>query len=703
MTKIGLLVFPAALLVMAWWSGPASPVYGDILQTTGESVSIPLQAGWNLISLPLSPASTAPSDVFSSISGHYDLVYAYDAFDADDPWKVYDVSALPSFNTLNAISESMGLWVRALDPVTLTVTGTFSVQPGIRLAAGWNLVGYPSLFTRPLDEELTSIAGAYDLVYLYNAFDAQWPWKVYDANGQPSFNTLSHMQPGWGYWIRTSQAMTWTVNSALPAPINICGTITGNTTWGEAAPLYTVTCNTTVNSGVTLTMTAGTVIKMSSGVRLTVNGTLLVQGTPTQKVYITSLRDDAVGGDTNGDGSTSVPAANDWSRIVMGTNGRSVFDWAIIRYGGGNQGVLYNASGGMTVRNSTITNNGAQGIYNNSGTLTVTNSTISNNRPPLYSVGGGGILNNLNGRLVLENSTISGNVVSTTSLFGVYGGGGILNRGTAVITRSVIAGNTAIQYTSGGGGGVYNGGSMSIAYSTISNNLADQTLGGGLLNAPTATLTMAYSTISGNSAVGDGGGIENIGAMTITNSTISNNVATNGFTGGGGIDNTDGELTVINSTISNNHSSLNGGGVNIWGGAANLIFTTISGNNATGVGGGIWITGSITDTTVFLTNTIVGNSTSQDCVDEIGGAITTTNTLIQDNTCFPSLSGNPLLGPLQNNGGATATQALLAGSPAIDQIAPGEAGCGDTYAADQRDVIRPQGTRCDMGAYELEQ
>jgi len=269
-TKIGLLVFPAALLVMAWWSGPASPVYGDILQTTGESVSIPLQAGWNLISLPLSPASTAPSDVFSSISGHYDLVYAYDAFDADDPWKVYDVSALPSFNTLNAISESMGLWVRALDPVTLTVTGTFSVQPGIRLAAGWNLVGYPSLFTRLLDEELTSIAGAYDLVYLYNAFDAQGPWKVYDANGQPSFNTLSHMQPGWGYWIRTSQAMTWTVNSALPAPINICGTITGNTTWGEAAPLYTVTCNTTVNSGVTLTMTAGTVIKMSSGVRLTV-------------------------------------------------------------------------------------------------------------------------------------------------------------------------------------------------------------------------------------------------------------------------------------------------------------------------------------------------------------------------------------------------------------------------------------------------
>jgi hypothetical protein len=60
------------------------------------------------------------------------------------------------------------------------------------------------------------------------------------------------------------------------------------------------------------------------------------------------------------------------------------------------------------------------------------------------------------------------------------------------------------------------------------------------------------------------------------------------------------------------------------------------------------------------------------------------------------LSGvNPLLGPLASNGGPTQTMALLSGSPAID--------AGDDGACpsnDQRGVTRPQGSHCDIGAYE---
>jgi hypothetical protein len=65
----------------------------------------------------------------------------------------------------------------------------------------------------------------------------------------------------------------------------------------------------------------------------------------------------------------------------------------------------------------------------------------------------------------------------------------------------------------------------------------------------------------------------------------------------------------------------------------------------------------------------------------------------------------PVLGGLAANGGPTETVALLPGSPAIDAGDP--AGCTNALeeplAVDQRGVTRPQGARCDIGAYELVQ
>jgi hypothetical protein len=62
------------------------------------------------------------------------------------------------------------------------------------------------------------------------------------------------------------------------------------------------------------------------------------------------------------------------------------------------------------------------------------------------------------------------------------------------------------------------------------------------------------------------------------------------------------------------------------------------------------------------------------------------------------LVADPLLGPLQNNGGPTLTHALLAGSPAIDAVPLADcSGVTD----DQRGVLRPQGPACDIGAFEL--
>jgi hypothetical protein len=76
--------------------------------------------------------------------------------------------------------------------------------------------------------------------------------------------------------------------------------------------------------------------------------------------------------------------------------------------------------------------------------------------------------------------------------------------------------------------------------------------------------------------------------------------------------------------------------------------------------------------------------------------------LIGDGSCGLAATGDitgtdPLLGPLQDNGGYAETQALLEDSPAIDAIPL--AHCA--VDADQRGVSRPQGPACDMGAYEL--
>jgi hypothetical protein len=104
--------------------------------------------------------------------------------------------------------------------------------------------------------------------------------------------------------------------------------------------------------------------------------------------------------------------------------------------------------------------------------------------------------------------------------------------------------------------------------------------------------------------------------------------------------------------------------------------------------------------TAALKNSIVSTLGSNSCVGG-GGALTSlNNNLSSDVSCGLSMgsditNANPLLGPLQNNGGATWTHRLLAGSPAIN--AGDNNGCPP---ADQRGIPRPQDARCDIGAHE---
>jgi len=168
-----------------------------------------LAGGWNLLSLTLAPTSTAITQALASIAGHYDQVYAYDATDAADPWKLYDVVRPSSLNDLAQVNERMGLWAHTSAPLTLTVSGRAPFSTTIPLVEGWNLVGYPGLVTRPITEALASIAGKYNLVQTYDAAESRW--LTYDVSMPPFLNDLTEMVPGKGYWLVVTEDCVWTV------------------------------------------------------------------------------------------------------------------------------------------------------------------------------------------------------------------------------------------------------------------------------------------------------------------------------------------------------------------------------------------------------------------------------------------------------------------------------------------------------------
>lgn len=208
-------------------------------------------------------------------------------------------------------------------------------------------------------------------------------------------------------------------------------------------------------------------------------------------------------------------------------------------------------------------------------------------------------------------------------------------------------------------------------------------------------MTINNSTFLENSAH-FGGGIYNYSSfLTVNRSVFSKNSVTDdafGNSGGGGIISWWAQsMNVNNSTFSENHANDTGGGIDNRG-TLNLNNSTFSKNSATS-GAGIYTTFR----TLNFSNTIIANSISgEDCFKHATGTIGThVNNLVEDGSCSPTLSGDPGLGSLADNGGPTQTMSIGAGSPAYN--AGDAATC---LATDQRGVTRPLDGVCDIGAFE---
>jgi len=184
---------------------------------------------------------------------------------------------------------------------------------------------------------------------------------------------------------------------------------------------------------------------------------------------------------------------------------------------------------------------------------------------------------------------------------------GVFSVATGV--NASLTGLTISDGLAASGGGINNSGILTVSNSIVSNSSATGS-GGGVENEVGATLTISDSTISGSTAVGSGGGIDNAGTLVLDDSTITSNASTGN---GGGIDNEAGAtMTLTGSTISTNTTKGSGGGIDNLG-PLTLDGSTIENNTATGGdGGGIYNFGPL----VGENDTISGNAAS-----DLGGGI----------------------------------------------------------------------------------
>ena len=252
---------------------------------------------------------------------------------------------------------------------------------------------------------------------------------------------------------------------------------------------------------------------------------------------------------------------------------------------------------------------------------------------------------------------------------------------------------------------------LTLHHCVIARNVAHRG-GGGIAALGYGTLSLNDTTVSGNSvhASGYGGGIYSRGTTVLNNSTVTGNtILASGY--GSGIYTDGSGLVLNNSTVSGNSG---GDGVGIY-----AYYDSIILNNSTITKNKSW--GIVSDYAhVSLQNTIIaGNGGNKDCYryhDPLdSGSITSGgHNLIGNGAGCPVTPGpgdqigssaapiDPLLLPLQANGGPTFTHALRSGSPALNAGNPAEPGSGGNacLATDQRGQPRPEGSACDIGAFE---
>jgi hypothetical protein len=303
-------------------------------------------------------------------------------------------------------------------------------------------------------------------------------------------------------------------------------------------------------------------------------------------------------------------------------------------------GAIHANGGAITLTNNSLiqNNNGYNyGAINTIGTLVVDHSVIRNNSA---TFAGGGL--SLGGQTTIDHSQIYSNTTS-----GAGGGGGLYFTAPsrATILNSQIISNSAPDLSSFGGG-IENFGVLTLTNTSLSDNRANA--GAGLSNENGGQAALDQVAVSGNMASGYNGGLNNEGVLTLTHSSLSGNRApTNGEAGGLGAGGS-AQTTISDSSVTGNFAG-SAGGLESAGGPFTLTNVTLSGNSANGQGGGLL---AVYGPTTLVNITFSGNSASLGggiyfSAAGVGDTLTLKNTLLADsgaggNCAVDGGSANPV-------------------------------------------------------------
>ena len=264
----------------------------------------------------------------------------------------------------------------------------------------------------------------------------------------------------------------------------VSGTISNDTTWTLANSPYIVNGDITVNA--TLSIEAGVVIKFDyNGDKhhLIVNGVLDLQGTSDNPVVFTSNRDDSYGGDTNGDGATTSPAAGDWEYVKINNSGADITH-CIFKYGGYDYNSSYSmlwikgTSQAISVSNCEFSHAYEKALYYEANNSYDSSPVISNNKIDNSPYG-----ISLTGSNVSTTAIITENKISGGNNYGII----VSN----VSSSSEISGNTINNQS-------YGIGSISCS-PLIKNNVISN-----CANYPFAQINSSFPEYEGNTLTNNG-------------------------------------------------------------------------------------------------------------------------------------------------------------------------------------------------------
>ncbi len=243
---------------------------------------------------------------------------------------------------------------------------------------------------------------------------------------------------------------------------------------------------------------------------------------------------------------------------------------------------------------------------------------------------------------------LEGVTVRNGHLAGGADGGGILNSGTLELVGVTLDSNDALSSVTAQGGAIYNQGALTITDSSLTNNTSNGA-GGGLFNLGGHTATISNTTFDNNTSTArSGGAIDNDdnATLTVSNSTFTNNSASNN---GGAITNPGGTATISNSLFDQNSVSTgtSGGGVSNLGDGVMTITASAFTRNS-GQGGSAILNSSSAQLTVTGSSITNHSSAGSTVSSSSSGVFTITNSTISGNTT----SAGSTLGTISHSTGS---------------------------------------------------